>query len=341
MLEVLSVLYKSQCENQTTVLTVVLEAEGSAPQVTGAAMLTGPNGRIAGTVGGGALEHRAIQDAKGVLQTGESTAKFFSLSKSGAGELGMVCGGNIRLLHIYLEPDGYIKTIAEKCLEYKNSNSTGWLFFEYDTAGGKDVAVKLFNKKAAEESGEDTGLFMKKAVYTDVDGIYKIAVPLTEYGKAVVFGGGHLAQALVPILVSLDFNTVVFDDRQEFAMPEMFPGARQVICGDFAKFQDYVELKPSDFAIVVTRGHLADYTVVEQLMHIETAYTGVVGSRTKTKLINQKLIEAGVPQSAIDFVHTPIGLPIKAVTPAEIAVSIAAELVLVRAGGEGREYIIK
>ena len=86
-------------------------------------------------------------------------------------------------------------------------------------------------------------------------------------------------------------------------------------------------MNENDYAVVMTSGHIADYTVLEQVLRKKLSYVGVIGSRTKVAITRQKLIAAGVDEKKIDELHTPIGLAIKAVTPAEIAISIAAELI--------------
>lgn len=111
-----------------------------------------------------------------------------------------------------------------------------------------------------------------------------------------------------------------------------------MLCGDFTRIADYVTVTPEDYVVVMTSGHGFDFTVQEQVLRGETAYIGVIGSRRKTAAVNERLRAAGIPESAIARVHAPIGTAIRAVTPAEIAVSVAGEMICVRAerrGGEG------
>ena len=90
-------------------------------------------------------------------------------------------------------------------------------------------------------------------------------------------------------------------------------------------------LTPEDYVVIMTNGHEHDFQAEVQVLRGETAYVGVIGSRKKTAFVNQRLREAGIPEEKIAFVHTPVGTPIKAVTPEEIAVSIAGEMICVRA----------
>jgi xanthine dehydrogenase accessory factor len=149
--------------------------------------------------------------------------------------------------------------------------------------------------------------------------------------RAVIFGGGHVAKALVPILSSVDFRVIVMDERSEFATNERFPDAAQVVCGSFGHLDQLFTFNENDYAVVVTSGHQHDYEVEEQILRQDLAYTGVIGSRKKTAAVNAKLRAAGITEEQLAKVHTPIGLDIGAKTPEEIAVSIAAEMIQVRA----------
>ena len=161
--------------------------------------------------------------------------------------------------------------------------------------------------------------------------IISIVLPLPVGERAVIFGAGHIARALTPLLRTVGFRPVVVDDRPGFATAEHFPQADRTICGDFDRISDYLTLTPEDYVVIMTNGHEHDFQAEVQVLRGETAYVGVIGSRKKTAFVNQRLREAGIPEEKIAFVHTPVGTPIKAVTPEEIAVSIAGEMICVRA----------
>jgi xanthine dehydrogenase accessory factor len=108
-----------------------------------------------------------------------------------------------------------------------------------------------------------------------------------------------------------------------------------VLLGDFAKIAETITLTAADYVVVMTRGHAHDFSVQQQVLRTEVAYLGVIGSRSKSASIAARLREAGIPQEAIARIHTPIGTAIKAETPAEIAISIAGELILARAERTG------
>jgi len=114
-------------------------------------------------------------------------------------------------------------------------------------------------------------------------------------------------------------------------MVKVWPEAEAAVCGDYTRIADGLELTAEDYAVVMTSGHSHDLEVENQLLRRPLRYVGVMGSRTKTAYVNGKLREMGVPEEAIQKVHTPIGTAIKAVTPEEIAVSITGELIYERA----------
>ena len=161
------------------------------------------------------------------------------------------------------------------------------------------------------------------------EGVFSLPLPVGE--RAVIFGAGHIARALTPLLRTIGFRPVVVDDRPGFATAEHFPQADRTICGDFDRISDYLTLTPEDYVVIMTNGHEHDFQAEVQVLRGETAYVGVIGSRKKTAFVNRRLREAGIPEEKIAFVHTPVGTPIKAVTPEEIAVSIAGEMICVRA----------
>lgn len=153
-----------------------------------------------------------------------------------------------------------------------------------------------------------------------------------ERSMAYIFGGGHVAKALDPVLRHIDFDTVIIDDRAEYANEERFPeAARTIVCSDFDHCFDEIEPDGDSYIIIVTRGHRGDLAVLRQALKLPHAYIGMIGSRRKDALLFDQLREEGVSEDALAEVHAPIGLDIGSETPEEIGVSIAAEIIQVRA----------
>lgn len=163
------------------------------------------------------------------------------------------------------------------------------------------------------------------------------AVRLVPPGWVYIFGGGHVAQALVPALAAVDFRCVVLENRAEFARTELFPGAEEVRLIDYARLSEAVALTKEDRVVIMTRGHRDDLLIQSQVMKSPVRYIGIIGSARKTAAVTAKLRDMGFTAGDFQRVYAPIGLPIRSETPAEIAVSVTAQLILERAGGLTRE----
>lgn len=143
---------------------------------------------------------------------------------------------------------------------------------------------------------------------------------------AVLCGGGHVSAALAPLLHTLDWRVCVQDDRADFVTPERFPLAAERICAPFSALSTR-DFPAGTYFVIMTRGHQDDYACLSALLRKDYGYIGMIGSRSKVALTKTRLREDGFSDAAIDSVHTPVGLSIGAQTPAEIAVSIAAEII--------------
>ena len=146
-----------------------------------------------------------------------------------------------------------------------------------------------------------------------------------------MFGGGHVAQALVPVLAALEFRCVVVEDREEFCRPALFPAAEQTLLVPVDRLEQALDIGPEDYLCIMTRGHKNDTDCEAFALRTPACYIGVMGSRRKIETVSAVLRSQGFTEADLARIHTPIGLPIRAETPAEIAVSIAAELILTRA----------
>ncbi|SMD11586.1 XdhC family protein [Sporomusa malonica] len=153
--------------------------------------------------------------------------------------------------------------------------------------------------------------------------------------RAIVLGGGHISQPLVQMLSLLDFEVTVIDDRPEFANQARFPGVYRVICTSFQPVLKDLTVDNDTAIVIVTRGHRYDMDCLRATMRSNARYLGMIGSRRRIREIVNLLQDEGAPEGLERRLRAPIGLDIKAETPAEIAVSIAAEVVSVFRGGSG------
>ena len=316
-------------QGEDLVLVTVIAASGATPRGTGARMLVGSEGRLCGTIGGGAVEYRSLQIAGKVLAEKSSYGHDFSLTKDDVQNLGMICGGNVTVYFHYLPAgDRKILVLAEDAEARFAEDQAFWLVCDL-TEGGRLCLADKSTPELAE-------YLTRHPQRVQVNGRELYIEQLNSPGKVYIFGGGHVAQELVPVLSHVGFACVVMDDREEFSKPELFPGARQVILGDFRRIGDFISIGEEDYVCVMTRGHAFDTLVQAQVLKCAPCYCGVIGSRHKAAGVRKILKEEyGLTEAELDRVTTPIGLDIKGETPAEIAISIAAQMILVRAERSG------
>jgi xanthine dehydrogenase accessory factor len=155
--------------------------------------------------------------------------------------------------------------------------------------------------------------------------------------KLIVVGAGHIAVPLVKFAKLLDFHVTVLDDRMLFANRERFPGADEIRVGDMAAELKGLPLTPSTYIVLITRGHKYDDPCLREIVHSRAKYIGMIGSRRRIKALFEKFRnEEKIAEEILQRVYAPIGLDIATETPEEIALSIMAEIVKVRRGGEAR-----
>lgn len=306
--------------NAPAVLCVLVEAEGSTPRKTGAYMVVDETGRVQGTIGGGSLEHQAICKGMEVISTKENDKINFELTESS--ELGMVCGGHGTVIFYYFDPAKIEdQEWLTKAMKYGQDGQDYWVMIPWD---GSSILVT----KEGDRGEQQRSLSYYNRLYYKEHFCYD--------GLVYVFGGGHLAQETVPLLSHLGFTCMVCDDRQEFAKKELFLAAKDVRVVDYENLSHEYEIKEKDYIIIITRGHLGDVAVERFALTTPAKYIGVVGSKRKSAKVRAILEEEGYLAEVLDRVTTPIGIPIDSETPAEIAVSIAAQLIQVRAKSKKR-----
>ena len=154
--------------------------------------------------------------------------------------------------------------------------------------------------------------------------------PILPSPTLYIFGGGHISLPLAKIGKILGFKIAVMDDRAEFANPQRFPEADQILAEDFSTAFSKLKINKASYIVIVTRNHQYDELVLELALGTEPKYIGMIGSKTKNKAVFSHLLAKGIAQEQLNKVHAPIGLEILAQTPEEIAVSILAEIVKVR-----------
>ena len=317
------------------VLVGIVASSGSTPRGAGAYMLVTEQGRVYGTIGGGAVEYRSEQMAAEVLSQRRSRLEFFRLEKNDVLDLGMICGGDVHVYFRYIPAaDAATLTLCQQIETLFARGEQSWLIS--DVTPGADAAFSVYGKKSgllgapvpaeviSQLSSHDGPITVNEHTY--------FCETLVRAGKVYIFGGGHVAQALVPALAAVDFRCVVLEDRPEFCEVSLFPGVEETRLIDNSRVLDFVDIQESDYVAVMTRGHSFDLEIQAQVLKTPARYIGVIGSRKKIAKVFAALREYGFTDTDLARITTPIGLDIGAETPAEIAVSITAQLIAVRAG---------
>lgn len=151
--------------------------------------------------------------------------------------------------------------------------------------------------------------------------------PVLPASRLIIAGAGHVGQALCKTAATAGFSVTIVDDRPEFADPKLLPEAAQVMASNFETLFDRLPVNSSTYIVCATRGHAHDYTVIRKALATPASYIGLVGSRSKRSSLLKRLQEEGIGEEALTRLYTPVGLDIGARSPAEIAVSITAQLI--------------
>ncbi|MFH1928638.1 MAG: XdhC/CoxI family protein, partial [Chloroflexota bacterium] len=258
MEEVYRALLDTTRSGEPVALVTLVETKGSTPREAGAKMLAYSDGSTVGSIGGGAMEARAISDALAFLSEGESRLVDYSLMGRD-GDLGL-CGGEVKV---------FIEIVMPK-------------------------------------------------------------------PTLLIAGAGHISQSLAKLGTLLGFRVVVGDDRRDYATRERFPTVGRVEVVELEELVRDIDITEHCYVVIATRGHEHDEVVLRQVVSTPAAYIGLVGSRRKVAAIFEHLLGEGIPEESLVRVHAPIGLDIGAATLDEIALSIMAEILMIRRGGTGR-----
>jgi xanthine dehydrogenase accessory factor len=307
-------------------------------------MVVTADGISHGTIGGSLLEAKATESARLVLTRRRPEFIEMDLDTSAATGTGMVCGGKAVVLLDYLPPDSENKSVFD-C--WKNAVLTGTDFY-FLTFVPKQKKDRTSRHALIFTSGEIVGNIPAWASQSwsaiDVAQIHATTLFAVSDGRVIVdpikktktlfcFGAGHVAVPTAHIAATVGFRVMVIDDRAEFANAERFPDADRIdVTKDYRHVFDGLEIDGDSFIVIMTRGHQFDHIVLEQALKTRAGYIGMISSRHKRDVVYRALRAKGFKKQELERVHAPIGIDIGSETPEEIAVSIVAELIKVRAG---------
>ncbi len=303
----------SLLEKTHVMLLYVLDSSGSSPGRQGFFMAVNANGEMAGSIGGGIMEHKFVEVAKERLKGQEHKAqevrKQIHDKSAATNQSGMICSGE-QTIFLYLlqqKDKKTIETLLASLEQYKN----GTLILS--PAGIQfDASVPANNFEYRFQSETDW-------VYKEKTG-YK--------NKLFIIGGGHCALAFSRLMRGMDFYITLFEERGGLNTLEQNEFAHEVmIIGDYSALSNLIPAGPNQYVVIMTFGYRTDDIALRSLLDKQFSYIGVLGSKKKMEKLFDDYREDGIPETALQRIHTPIGLSIGSQSPEEIAISIAAEII--------------
>jgi xanthine dehydrogenase accessory factor len=328
----------------------VIQTRGSTPRKEGTAMLVKADGALFGTIGGGCGEAGVIQKAKLSLLDGRHREELADLTEDITFDSDAVCGGTLR---VFIEPwrpepaavelAGRLKAIAEQGRPVVVHQIVSAAEGAGDTVGRRAVttpAGESLLSAAAPGLAPPPLPAAKPMQLARTQGYEVFSERWDPVPRLVIVGAGHIAEPLEILGRMAGFETAVVDDRRLFANRQRFPAATDVVCEPILEAVRKLPLTPATYIVLVTRGHVLDLDALTVLIERNepVAYLGMIGSKRRIRGVFQLLEQQGFARERFRHVHAPVGLNIAAETPAEIAVSILAEIIAVRrrAGGDTR-----
>mgnify|MGYP001158785929 FL=1 len=334
------------------IIATVVNTKGSTPQKIGSKLLVRKDGSTIGTLGGGCVEGDIWFEAKTMLDENtdqESRYKDYTLNQELAEQEGLVCGGTMFFLLDKLEP-------SEINIKYLRSLN--------NSLNGKEKGKAILTLVNPANDKLNTGL--KKTYDFDNISIIKndqlftnpkkiLEAIISRQNKCIklddgnewyveiystpatllICGGGHIANSLAPLAYNLNFNVWITDDRKEFANNNRFPNAERIVNDLPENALKSLPVTENTYIIIATRGHRYDLVATQAAVNTDAKYIGLVGSMRKAILVFEELLKDGISEDRVKSIRSPVGLDLRGRSPDEIAVSIVAEMLMIREGGSG------
>jgi len=285
-----------------------------SPGTAGAKLLVAESGELVGTIGGGAMEHRIVDQAKELLQGGNHRSEKQTLvhSEVASGDAsGLICEGSQTNVFCVLDGPRDLESVRAIVDTIRN-DQRGWI--EIDGAGLRLV-----------EDG--AGLDAASITLLEGDGVWRYREDLLNRRRVAIIGGGHCAAALGEVMTPIGYRVEVFDTRAHVVSHD-----RATAVGGLSIVADYAEAGPSiahresTAVVVMTADYRTDVHALLGVAALPFPFIGLMGSRKKIERIFSLLREEGISPDTIDRIHAPVGLDIGSETPEEIAISIAAQI---------------
>ncbi len=344
MKQLISKLCEFLATGEDLTVATILTRSGSAPRTAGTKMIIRANGDIFGTIGGGLVEARAQQTAREIFATRQSRRFVFDMTGVNADTMDMICGGEVEILLEYIDASAENRSVFEAWLEALNVGRNCLLVTPLPADDqAQPVQRCLLYADAVCFGAAQLPQDIRQALLKDtrnsryptlleIAGQLFFVEPSSTPATLFLFGAGHVSQPTAALATMVGFNTVVIDDRVEFANRERFPRASEIVVApSYDDCMATLAIDSHSYLVIISRGHRHDQSLLRQAVQTGAGYIGMIGSRGKRDKIYSNLQAEGISLETLDKVYAPIGTAIKAETPAEIAVSIVGELIKVRA----------
>jgi len=341
-------LHELLANGEPVVTATVVRTKGSTPREPGAKMLIAPSGKTEGTIGGGCGEADVLTVAKALIDHKRTETRMVrvDLTEEILEASERICGG---IMDIAVEC--WTHPIPSLDLLSGAGGGGAVRIIDLTDPGTSELSVyptRLETTNPEIEVGCRQALIEKCSHIATVNLDGQQHELFFEYASSdqsfLVCGAGHIAQPLVQLAKMLDYRVVVIDDRPAFASDERFPDADVVIAEPFQSAFDNIEITEDTHAVMVTRGHRYDEYCLRRLLKSPASYLGLLGSRRRVRAVYRSLLDDGYTMDELSRIYGPVGIDIGSQTPAEIALSIMAELVAIkrgRLGGHMRAQIPK
>ena len=316
------------------VLVTVVATQGSSPRHAGARMALGTKGESVGTIGGGRAETEALECGTRCLADRRSRLLVVQMRGAEATGSQMICGGSSTMLVECVRDRGPYRA----ALDSVESGRRVVLVKRIAAAAGPDAGAVTVT--VLQESGPtpwDASVDPEIArrcmasgaiAYQPESGV--LYDPVLPPEKLLILGGGHVGRALASVAVGLDFEVTVVDDREEFASAGRFATGVRAVRSGYADAIASFPFTAATYVVIVTHGHQFDLECLRAVLRRPYRYAGFIASARKAKLLREQAIREGFDPAQVAAVRAPIGMGIGAETPAEIAVSILAEMIAAR-----------
>lgn len=317
-LSVWKLIAESLHQNIPVMLLYVLESKGSSPGRQGFFMMVNANSEMAGSIGGGIMEHKFVEMAKESLQGTGNKAQETSLRKqihdksAAKNQSGMICSGEqtILLYQVQKKDEEQVQRIISSLK--RNANGTLRLFptgMEFsESVPGKDFNFSMRSEQDWE--------YIEKTGYKN---------------QLFVIGGGHCALAFSKLMCEMDFYIRVYDERKNLkTILENHSAHEKHFINNYSELSNLIPEGSGHYVVIMTFGYRTDDIALRAVLGKQFRYLGLLGSKSKIEKMFDDYRKEGIGETSLQHIHTPIGLPIKSQTPEEIAVSIAAEIIKVK-----------